>query len=279
MGFNGGGGGQLLNHQHDGTLVADGGPLDFRTGVTQASLTSGDITFSDGVHLARLPIGATGESLIVSGALPSWGASSTSILGATGDMIYASAPNVPAALNIGSSGQILAVNAAGTLPEWKSGGKLELIENFIESGVTGNTHVFTFPADLRTDYAEVILVASYFNLAGQLYVTINNQTGAVYNQGGLTMSGTRTDTGQNQLSINHDTTSGDTKTAELNIFGNADDGRLNGFWKEYASLTTFETGGFYMGLQQSGTITSLELSTSAGSWGQGSTFDVYGYKI
>ena len=283
MGFSGGGSNILKPHTHDSTILQDGGNLNFDN-ITQANLTAGDLTFSDGVHLQRLAIGSTAQSLIVSGAnLPSWGSSSTSILAQTGDMLYASAPNTLANLNIGTAGQMLAVNSAGTLPEWSNGGKLQLIEHYEEAAATGSSHTFTFTADMTDDYGKIILIASYFNLAGQLEVTINNVTTGVYSQGGNTSdagaAGTINRTYQNELIINHDTTSGDTKTAELEIYGNGDDGRLNGFWREYASLTTYATGGFYMGSQQSGTITSIELSTSASAWGQGSTFDVYGYKI
>lgn len=74
MGFNGGGGGQLLNHQHDGSLVADGGPLDFRTAVTQSSMSAGSITFSDGAHLQERSIGAVSDVLTVAGGVPTWAA-------------------------------------------------------------------------------------------------------------------------------------------------------------------------------------------------------------
>ena len=73
MGFNGGGGGQLLNHEHDGTLVADGGPLDFKN-ITQSSMSAGSITFSDGAHLQERTIGAATEILTVAGGVPTWAA-------------------------------------------------------------------------------------------------------------------------------------------------------------------------------------------------------------
>jgi len=78
MGFNGGGGGQLLNHQHDGSLVADGGPLDFRTAVTQSSMSLGSITYSDGNHLQELikPVAPANEILqfATAASAPSWAA-------------------------------------------------------------------------------------------------------------------------------------------------------------------------------------------------------------
>ena len=73
MGFNGGGGGQLLNHEHDGTLVADGGPLDFKN-ITQSSMSAGSITFSDGAHLQERSIGAVSDVLTVAGGVPTWAA-------------------------------------------------------------------------------------------------------------------------------------------------------------------------------------------------------------
>ena len=89
MGFSGGGSNVLKPHNHDGTVVQDGGPLDF-SNVTQAQLNSGDTTYSDGAHLQQLPIGNPADVLTVSGGnLPSWvapagpGASAWTILGTT----------------------------------------------------------------------------------------------------------------------------------------------------------------------------------------------------
>ena len=74
MGFSGGGSNVLKPHKHDGTVAQDGGPLDFDN-ITQADLTAGDVVFSDGVHLQRLPIGTPSQGLQVSGAnLPAWAA-------------------------------------------------------------------------------------------------------------------------------------------------------------------------------------------------------------
>ena len=77
MGFSGGGSSQTKPHTHDSLIVNDGGSLNFDN-VTQGSLTSGDITYSDGTHLQRLAIGGAGDSLVVDGAgnFPEWAASS-----------------------------------------------------------------------------------------------------------------------------------------------------------------------------------------------------------
>ena len=72
MGFGGGGSNQTRPHTHDSNIINDGGALQFDN-ITQASLTSGDITYSDGSHLQRLAIGNPADSLVVSaGNLPEW---------------------------------------------------------------------------------------------------------------------------------------------------------------------------------------------------------------
>jgi len=74
LGFGGGGGGALPNHEH--TLIPlDGGPLDL-AGVTVGSMNAGDITFSDGAALQQLvyPAVPNGETLtaVALSTAPSW---------------------------------------------------------------------------------------------------------------------------------------------------------------------------------------------------------------
>jgi len=70
MGFGGGGGGALPNHQHT-NIPLTGGPLDFAN-TTIASLTANSMTYSDGAALQELTIGADAQVLGVSGGTPSW---------------------------------------------------------------------------------------------------------------------------------------------------------------------------------------------------------------
>ena len=74
MGFGGGGGGALPNHEHT-NIALDGGPLDF-VNTTIASLSAGSTTFSNGAALQELVIGNAGESMVVNGAgtAPEWSA-------------------------------------------------------------------------------------------------------------------------------------------------------------------------------------------------------------
>jgi len=70
MGFGGGGGAGLPNHQHT-NIPLTGGPLDFAN-VTIASLLAGSLTFSDGAALQELPIGGAGDQLQVTAGAPAW---------------------------------------------------------------------------------------------------------------------------------------------------------------------------------------------------------------
>ena len=79
MGFSGGGSNVLKPHKHS-SAVQDGSPLDMNN-VTEATLTAGDIVYSDGAALQRLPIGSTTDSLVVSaGGVPTWGAATSNPL-------------------------------------------------------------------------------------------------------------------------------------------------------------------------------------------------------
>jgi hypothetical protein len=73
MGFSGGGSNVLKPHTHDGSIAQDGGALNM-DGITQGSLTAGDVVFSDGSNLQRLAIGSASDQLRVnvSASAPEW---------------------------------------------------------------------------------------------------------------------------------------------------------------------------------------------------------------
>ena len=75
MGFSGGGSNVLKPHTHDGTVVQDGGSLNFNN-ITQSSSSAGQIFYSDGVHLQQLayPGVPAGEALtaVAASTQPSW---------------------------------------------------------------------------------------------------------------------------------------------------------------------------------------------------------------
>ena len=67
MGFSGGGSNILKPHTHDSTVVQDGGNLNFKN-ITQADMSAGSLTQSDGVHLQELLIGNPSDVPRVNGA-------------------------------------------------------------------------------------------------------------------------------------------------------------------------------------------------------------------
>ena len=78
MGFSGGGSNVLKPHKHS-SAAQDGSPLNMNN-VTEATLTAGDIVYSDGSALQRLSIGPDTTVLSVSGSTPSWSASTSNPL-------------------------------------------------------------------------------------------------------------------------------------------------------------------------------------------------------
>jgi len=67
MGFSGGGSNILKPHQHNSLTLQDGGNLDFKN-ITQADMSAGSLTQSDGVHLQELLIGNPSDVPRVNGA-------------------------------------------------------------------------------------------------------------------------------------------------------------------------------------------------------------------
>jgi len=63
MGFSGGGSNILKAHKHS-SAVQDGSPLNMNN-VTEATLSAGDVIFSDGAALQRLAIGTPAQQIKV----------------------------------------------------------------------------------------------------------------------------------------------------------------------------------------------------------------------
>ena len=71
MGFSGGGANILKPHTHNSLTLQDGGKLDFKN-ITQSSMSASSMTYSDGTHLQELAIGSAGDTLAVTGGVPTW---------------------------------------------------------------------------------------------------------------------------------------------------------------------------------------------------------------
>lgn len=79
MGFGGGGSSQTRPHTHSNLIANDGGSLQMDN-VTQASLTAGDMVYSNGTALQRIPISSDSTVLTISGSVPSWAANTANPL-------------------------------------------------------------------------------------------------------------------------------------------------------------------------------------------------------
>ena len=115
-------------------IVAPGGSLAAAAlEMNGAALTGGEVIAGqpyvvgwDGtawqlVSLAGTPFGTSLlQTANAAAAATLIGAIAKSLLTATGDVIYASAPSTPAALPIGTEMEILGINNLGTLPAWRS---------------------------------------------------------------------------------------------------------------------------------------------------------------
>lgn len=150
MGFSGGGSNVLKPHTHDSTVVQDGGNLDFKN-VTQSDMSAGSVTYSDGVHLQELGIGAAGNQLLVNGAgnAPVWGSEHTQ-----------------GKLQVIDSYQAAVAEAT-------------------------HTFTFSPALNLADTYSELIIVGNLFGSAtlGLGEITVNGATATYNNSGGFTWNG------------------------------------------------------------------------------------------
>ena len=79
MGFGGGGSNITLPHTHSSLIVNDGGALQMDN-VTQATLTAGDMVYSNGSALQRIPVSSDSTVLTLSGSVPTWAANTANPL-------------------------------------------------------------------------------------------------------------------------------------------------------------------------------------------------------
>jgi hypothetical protein len=181
MGFSGGGSNILRAHTHDGTVVQDGGSLNFDN-ITQGALTAGDVIYSDGVHMQRLGIGGAGTVIESSGAVPQWSsvAPAAPVMSVDGQIIYYNSGRT--ALNPGSVGQVLEMS--GGFPSWQDKA-IPKYEFLTENSVTsGTTLAISFTGVSSPDY--VIYVFDGTCTAGQgNNVRINTLSTNTYSQQGV----------------------------------------------------------------------------------------------
>jgi len=247
MGFNGGGGGQLLNHEHDGTLVADGGPLDFKN-ITQSSLAASSMTYSDGAHLQELAIGSTGDQMVVQGGIPTWSPHGdypvVALLGTyTGSASIATVTISPAVDLATEYSEIWFVANLYTNSGVGFGDTL-LLPNANSGAVYANTYGYSFDG---TTFSNIVRVATTYHLIADAALTTTNSGMQIVSK----LSLAKTSTTTNTLYLKTDSIS---------------DQGLSEHFED-----TMDLGGT--------TLSSIQIQASLSSWGTGSNINIYGVKI
>lgn len=193
MGFGGGGGGALPNHQHT-NIPLTGGPLAFNN-TTIAGLAAGSITYSSGAALQELTAGGVNTVLQMAAGLPSWQTLplASSVLTTAGDLLEMD--NTPALARIpaGNLNDVLTMGA--TLPQWSpvtSSSVFELLD-YTQVGADTTTIDTTFTNIPIDDLTELYCVSSGcnggFDIDVQIYDEGSNLlTGANYTNHGYTIS-------------------------------------------------------------------------------------------
>jgi len=182
MGFSGGSANVTKAHQHDGTVVQDGGEL--AANATQFGLTNGSLLYSDGTNIQELGVGASGYVLgTAAGTVPTWEASAASIvMNVNGQMVYFDGSRT--ALDIGSESDVMTVSAGG-LPVWSApippSQNYQYIETFTK-GAANDTFTCTLASALDvSDFVDLVLIwRGQWDVDGtgalNLQIATNNET-------------------------------------------------------------------------------------------------------
>ena len=246
MGFSGGGANVTTAHQHDGTVIQDGGALDFNN-VTQAGLSAGDITYSNGTALQVLGLGSATDTLTVNAGetAPEW---------------------VAAAV--------------------VAGGSLELLDNQ-EVSIATTTITATFsPALTEADYSEIIVVLTFApsDSNPESLITVNGISSSYHTDGGYIEGGSQTLVdlnNQGSATIGYNAEANRSNAALVHI--HMADASYTGTKSSIMLVDAMSGGSVYFsaGLQCNSTIVDIdeiEVSLSSGDYQIGSKMAIYGRK-
>jgi len=246
MGFSGGGANVTKAHQHDGTVIQDGGALDFNN-VTQAGLSAGDITYSNGTALQVLGLGSATDTLTVNAGetAPEW---------------------VAAAV--------------------VAGGSLELLDNQ-EVSIATTTITATFsPALTEADYSEIIVVLTFApsDSNPESLITVNGISSSYHTDGGYIEGGSQTLVdlnNQGSATIGYNAEANRSNAALVHI--HMADASFTGTKSSIMLVDAMSGGSVYFsaGLQCNSTIVDIdeiEVSLSSGDYQIGSKMAIYGRK-
>jgi len=193
MAFSGGGSNILKPHTHDSTILQDGGNLNFQN-ITQANMSAGSMTQSDGVHLQELGIGTPGQTIRSNAGATALEYYTPPDVGEDlinqGDIHGCSGGGTQVAVPVSvTNGDVLQADntaAAGVSytnsPIWYNSPAMELLASYTSpGGHSGTTLVFS-SANLETDYSELIVVANLYTAQavggyGEIYLYPNGAGG------------------------------------------------------------------------------------------------------
>jgi len=142
---------------------------------------------------ARIPVGTNNYSVLADSSQTlglKWGASATSVLSATGDILYASGANTLARLAKGDNDKVLTLKAG--LPSWESsagGGKLELVNSTTLGSDAGDIDTSFTALDLTEVSCLVVDCMLSMGNGNSVAMTINGSTTSEYQQDGTTTTG------------------------------------------------------------------------------------------
>lgn len=154
------------------TALVELTPAHFGTNINSPLTTEGDLYYYHSAANARLAIGTVGQCLISNGTDPLWGACSGTTgmvnpMTTVGDIIYGGSSGTPTRLGIGSTNQVLGVNAG--IPAWLSPrsagstGQLQVANSNALSGITlGGDCTFATPNITCTKSGGVVFSTGAF---------------------------------------------------------------------------------------------------------------------
>ena len=150
--------------------------------------TSGDVTITNSMAttidakgdlivgtandaFARVAVGTNNQTILADSTTSpglKWAASPQSILGTTGDILYASAANTPAALAAGTSGYYLKANGAGVAPSWAAAAASAMVvvkaqTSFSNVAGTGTTFDNVFTATYQQYFVTIEYISAATN--------------------------------------------------------------------------------------------------------------------